>query len=348
MRQFRFLPVVLLFMLTTALSAAPPELVPDPPSRYTVQSGDTLWDIASRFLRSPWRWPEIWQVNPAVRDPNLIYPGDVLLLSFDNGVPRISLDNDGPRQLKLLPGMRREALSKAIATIPIDAIQQFLTRPRILSEAELNSAPEIVAFVEEHLIGGAGDQVYVSELDDTAITSYDIVRPEQPYRDPDSGENLGYEARYIGDAQLLRPGSPAKVLLSVTTRETLPGDRLLPDPEDEMLHNFEPQAAPPFIEGKILSVLNGVSQIGLYSVVVINKGADDGLAQGHVMRVMQRSKPPRGVVQNSRWRNALTLPTEDVGLLMVFRTFDRVSYALIMRANRAIHVHDHVASPQTY
>jgi hypothetical protein len=347
MHLFRFLPAALLCLISAQLNAAPPELTADHPTRYTVQAGDTLWDISSQFLRAPWRWPEIWQVNPQVRNPHLIYPGDVLLLSFENGMPRIALERNGPREIKLSPGMRREALSSAIPTIPIDAIQQFLTRPRVMSEAELRSAPEIVAFVEEHLAGGAGDQVYISHLDENELITYDVVRPGKSYRDPDTRENLGQEAIYVGDALLLRPGAPAKVLLSTSEIEALPGDRLLPDPEQEVLHNFQPKAAPPFLEGKILSVLNGVSQIGLYSVVVINKGADNGLQQGDVMRVMQRSKPPRGVVQNSIWRKALKLPPEDVGVLMVFRAFDRVSYALIMRATRAIHINDLVSSPET-
>ena len=353
MRQFRHFLLSALLLIPALLYAAAPELKTDHPQRYVVQQGDTLWDIAGRFLRAPWRWPDIWHVNPEIANPDLIYPGDVLQFSYVNGQPRLTLErgararsSGAPREVKLSPQMRREALTRPIPTIPIDAIQQFLTRPRVLSRQELSSAPLITAFVEEHIVGGAGDAIYVSAVEEDYIRNFDVVRPGQAYRDPDSRETLGYEALYVGDAELLRAGDPAKLMLTATETEALLDDRLFPDPEEDALENFHPKAAPLFLEGKIIALLNGVNQIGQYSVVVLNKGSNDGLEPGDVLRILQRTDPPRNQKRSGLFRRRAELPLEDAGLLMVFRPFERVSYALVMYATRALHLGDAVRSPE--
>lgn len=353
MCQFRHFLLSALLLIPALLYAAAPELKTDHPQRYVVQQGDTLWDISGRYLRDPWRWPDIWHANPEIANPHLIYPGDVLQFSYVNGQPRLTLErsakarrSDGPSEVKLSPRMRREALTRPIPTIPIDAIQQFLTRPRVMSKQELNSAPLIIAFVEEHIVGGAGDAIYVSALEDDYIRDFDVLRPGGAYRDPDSNETLGYEALYVGDAELLRTGDPAKLMLTATETEALLDDRLFPDPEEDALENFHPKAAPPFLEGKIIALLNGINQIGQYSVVVLNKGSDDGLEPGDVLRILQRSDPPRNQKRAALFARKPELPLENAGLLMVFRPFERVSYALVMYATRALHLGDAVHSPE--
>ena len=353
MRQFRLFLLSTLLLLPALLHAATPELKTDHPQRYVVQQGDTLWAIAGRFLRDPWRWPDIWHVNPGIANPDLIYPGDVLQFSYVNGEPRLSLErgtrahrSGNPREVKLSPQIRREALTYPIPTIPIDAIQQFLTRPQVLSKLELNSAARITAFVEEHIAGGAGDAIYVSAVEDDQIRNFDVVRPGQVYRDPDSRETLGYEALYVGDAKLLRPGDPAKLMLTATEMEVLLDDRLFADPEEDILRSFHPKSAPLFLDGKIIALLNGINQIGQYSVVVLNKGGDDGLEPGDVLWILQRTDPPRGQKSSSLFTRKPELPLEQAGLLMVFRPFERVSYALVMYATRALHVGDTVHSPE--
>lgn len=355
MRQFRHLLLSAMLLLPALPYAETPELKTDHPQRYVVQQGDTLWEIAGRFLREPWRWPEVWHVNPEIANPDLIYPGDVLQFSYVEGEPRLSLvrgvggarhHSGGPREVKLSPRMRREALTRPIPTIPIDAIQQFLTRPRVLSREELSSAARVTAFVEEHIVGGAGDAIYVSAVEDDLIRKFDVVRPGQAYRDPDSREILGYEALYVGDAELLRPGDPAKLMLTATETEVLLDDRLFPDPEEETLENFHPKAAPMFLQGKIIALLNGVNQIGQYSVVVLNRGRDDGLEPGDVLRILQRTDPPRNLSGSGLFSRSAELPLEDAGLLLVFRTFERVGYALVMYATRALHLGDTVQSPE--
>lgn len=348
MRQLRYLLPAALIFLATVVTAAATELKPGHPKRYVVQAGDTLWDIAGYFLRDPWRWPDIWDANPEIDNPHLIFPGDVLYLSFVDGQPRLSRNrsHDGPRDIKLSPRERRETLTRPIPTIPIDAIQQFLVRPRVMSRQELDAAPRVVAFVEEHIAGGAGDPIYVSALEDDYTRKFDVLRIGEAFIDPDTGENLGHEAIYIGDAELLRTGDPAKLLVTSSAREVLNDDRLLPDSEEEAFENFQPSPAPPFTEGKIIALLDGLNQIGQHSVVVVNKGMDDGLEPGHVMKILQRSRPPRTVSGSGFLRSKPTLPLEEAGLLMVFRPFERVSYALVMRATRALHLEDSVRSPE--
>jgi hypothetical protein len=348
MRQFRLLPLLALLFSVSLAVAAPPELAPDHPERYVVKPGDTLWDIAGRFLRQPWRWTEIWEGNPQLQNPHLIYPGDVLYLFYRDGMPHIGRSrSDGPRLVKLSPGVRRESLTDAIPTIPIDAIQQFLIRPQVMSPGELEQAPRLIAFVQEHIVGGAGDLIYASSIEDDLVRSFDLVRAGEVYRDPDSGEVLGYEALHVGDAELLRPGTPAKLAITASARETQEGDRLVPDPQQEALHSFQPRPAPPFLEGRILRVLNGVTQIGQFSVVVLNRGEDDGLAPGDILTIVQRSDPPRGrsglLVRSVRD----ALPLEEVGTLMVFRTFERLSYGLVLHATGPIHLRDSVRSPES-
>ena len=350
MRQFRYLLLLGLFVLATPLSAtAPPELEPGYPESYVVQSGDTLWDIANRYLREPWRWPDIWHLNPEIGNPHLIYPGDVLRMTFENGQPRLAVAprSGAPREVKLSPHVRREALTRAIPTIPIDTIQQFLTRPQVLSKQELDQAARLTAFVQEHIVGGSGDLIYVSSVEDDLVRGFDVIRPGPAYRDPDSGEYLGQEALFVGTAQLLRAGTPAKMLLSATTMEAELGDRVIPNPEEEYLENFQPKPGPPFLEGKILSVLGGVNQIGVHSVVALSKGADGGLEPGHVMQILRRSVPPRKETDTVLWQRKTELPLEEVGVLMVFRTFERVSYGLVMSASGTIQVLDTVRSPES-
>jgi hypothetical protein len=348
MRQFRT-PLLILFLFLSPLARADAvQLAPGHPERYVVQHGDTLWSIAGKFLSNPWQWPEIWQGNPGIHDPNLIYPGDELYLVFEGGKPRLSLERPkrtGPLEVKLSPGVRREALTRPVPTIPIDAINQFLTRPRVMSQEDIQASPQVNAFVAEHILGGQGDAFYVDSLEDPDQLKFDILRPGAAYRDPDTGENLGYEALFVGQADLLQAGTPAKLLLVSSQTEVQLGDRLLPDPEQEALNNFQPRPAPDFTEGRIIAVLNGVNQIGQLNVVVLNLGAEDDVEPGHVLSIRQRSRPPTSQSKGGLLRRAVELPLEEVGTLMVFRTFDRVSYALVMSAVSAIHVKDVVSGP---
>lgn len=325
----------------SAVAAAPVALNPTHPERYTVVKGDTLWDISAMFLRDPWLWPEVWYVNPQIENPHLIYPGDEIVLTYRDGRPILSLN----RRNKLSPEIRATPLADAIPTIPVDAIAQFLTRPYVMEENELEQAPYIVHFLDDHILGGAGISLYARSILQDQPVRYTIVRPGKPYKDPDTNEILGYEAAFIGDADLKRTGDPAKLLIASSELEAIIGDRLIKAEEEKPLSNFEPRAPERDVEGRIISVLNGVSQIGQYNVVVLNKGANDGLEPGHVLQILQGGDEVRDIVKGRG--ETVTLPLEEAGVLMVFRTFDKVSFALIMRATKPLHVLDWVRPPQS-
>jgi hypothetical protein len=324
----------------SALAAEPVALNPAHPERYTVVKGDTLWDISALFLRDPWLWPEVWYVNPQVENPHLIYPGDELLLTYLDGRPILTLN----RRNKLSPQVRGTPIESAIPTIPIDAIAQFLTRPYVVDENELDDAPYVVHFLDDHIVGGAGISFYARSIMQDDVSRYTIVRPGKAYEDPDTGEILGYEAKFIGDADLKRVGDPAKLHIAASNQEVIIGDRLIKTEEDEPLVNFQPRAPEGDIQGRIISVLNGVSQIGQYNVVVLNKGERDGLETGHVLKILQGGNEVRDIVVGRG--ETVTLPLEEAGILMVFRTFEKVSFALVLRATKPLHVLDWVEPPE--
>lgn len=351
--------------------AAPPVIMaPDYPERYVVVKGDTLWDISKRFLKDPWLWPSVWHINPGIRNPHLIYPGDVIVMYVVDGKPYITLDGQagmqpqnitktpggtsqiplvevkpGLKVTKLSPTSRVSGISKAISTIPMSAIRPFLDRPRVVTEDQLDDAPYIVSSYEEHLISGTGNRVYARNIQN-AVSDYNIIRPGVAYVDPETNDVLGYEAIYLADARLLKLGEddkPATLSVSRALREVLNNDVLIPFENREQMFQFTPRAPESKVKGQIISVFNGVSQIGQYMVVVLNRGEEHGLAPGHVLAVLQK-----GAEVNDSQRllfSSVELPDERAGLMMVFKTYPKLSYALIMEASRALHVEDRFENP---
>jgi hypothetical protein len=313
------------------------------PDRHVVVKGDTLWDISDQFLDSPWLWPEIWYVNPQVENPHLIYPGDILNLVYVDGKPQLRAQR-AKGTYKLSPKARVERLDKAIPTIPIDAIQQFLTQPLVVDQETLENAPYVVSSADEHLIVGAGDRVYVRGLSSDEGDRFHIFRPGDAYVDPQTGEVLGYEALYLGDGAAQKFGDPSTLKLTRTTREINIGDRVMPMSQEDVHAYFTPHSPEQKIDGTIISVVDGVSQIGQYQIVVINRGTREGVDVGSVFEIFQAGELI--VDQVSKERNAsVKLPDEKAGLLMVFRTFEKVSFGLIMKASSALHVGDRVRNP---
>jgi hypothetical protein len=319
------------------------------PDRYIVKKGDTLWDIASLFLHKPWLWPEIWQINPQIANPHLIYPGDELELVYLDGKPYLRMKSGSAR---LSPRIRETPWDGAIPTIPVDAIAPFLSQPYVVNEGQLDAAPYVVAFAPEHIIAGAGQRIYVRSIDSDEYLKYDIIRAGDAYRDAETGEILGYEGLYIGTGKLQRTGDPATLLINIAEQEVLEGDGLLPAVTDEGTGNFHPREPAQQVDGAIISVLNGVSQIGQYHIVVLDRGSNDGLSPGTVLQVDHRGETVPDKVARSKatflnrtmWEK-VTLPDEPAGLLMVFRTFERVSFGIIMDAKRTMHVNDKVHNP---
>lgn len=391
-------PVLLVALLVIPLSAltlvhrafAQVQLQPEAPEVYTVRPGDTLWNIAGRFLRDPWLWPEVWQGNPEIANPNLIYPGDRLVLDLSQaGAPRIRRATGGMRVVKLSPRVRVTQLDAAIPTIPIGSVAPFLTRPWVADSQALDEAPYVVGFQGERILAATGDRFFVRGLTDSRSETFEVLRPGEALRDPDTDEVLGYEALYVAEIQLQSPGDPATLRVVRTDQQIQIGDRVQPARDDIAVRSFLPRPAPTGLEGHIISVLDGVSQIGQYDVVVLDRGERDGVEVGHVFGVFRGGQEARDQVERNRgrwnWRNESPLdsafwlgdwqitgwnrdkpdpnaslplhrrterpsatyvvPFSRSGVLMVFRVFPRVSFALVMRANKAMHVGEMVAGP---
>jgi hypothetical protein len=318
-------------------------LNPQHPERYTVVRGDTLWDISQRFLRDPWLWPEVWHVNPEIRNPHLIYPGDIIRLTYIDGRPRLVLERGRPT-VRLSPEVRAEPIEAAIPTIPMEVIRPYLTRNRVSNDAELESAPYLLQSVGEHLISGAGDRVYARGIDSSDHLRYGVFRAGAEYRSPRSDEPLGREALYVGEARMQRMGDPATLMLIDTSREALRGDRLLPLVQEDFSPHFFPRPPREAVEGRIIATFDGISQIGQHHVVVLDLGAVDGIEPGHVLAVHKTGAVVPDRVHPVR-NESVRLPDERAGVLMVFRTFERVSYGLVMTATDAIHLLDTVRNP---
>ncbi|MFZ0254220.1 MAG: LysM peptidoglycan-binding domain-containing protein [Gammaproteobacteria bacterium] len=319
------------------------------PEYYVVQKGDTLWDISALFLTDPWLWPEIWEINPSIANPHLIYPGDRISLVYRDGKPvlRVARGFEPSEQVeKLHPSIRSSELrQEPISSIPIDAIAPFLSRLRVVTKQELDAAPYIVSLGKEHLLGGPGFQVYARRIAAQEIgASYVVYRPGKAYRNPhDTQEILGYEALHVADATLEQTGDPATLMLTRGSREVLGGDRLLPASMDEINNRLIPRVPPTKLLGEIISVVDGVTQIGQHQIVVLSIGTRDGAEPGHVLAVYQRGQKVRDAY--GKRQEDVTLPDERAGALLVFRPFERVSYALVMSAVRAMHVGDIVKNP---
>ncbi len=330
--------------------ASPPVLNPRHPETYVVKRGDTLWDIASMFLRDPWLWPEIWQINPQIENPHLIFPGDMLSLAYTgDGRPVIQLER-GPQPTtagggfeKLSPRIRSTPLEEAIQTIPYETLRAFLSRPRVIEKNELDRLPYIVA-QREGLIGSSGRDTYARGTDAPVGTVYNVIDKGAKLIDPDTKDVLGYQGIYVGQGRVDRTGDPATVHLLDTEREAVAGNYLVEE-EDATPTNFLPHAPARDVDGRIISVLSGVSLIGQYQVVVLNRGTRDGLDAGAVLRVYQAGRTIRDEFGKGAFGKKVVLPDEPAGTMMVFRTSDRISYALVMEATMAIAVLDKVRNP---
>ena len=308
------------------------------PLRYVVKKGDTLWDIANHFLLDPWQWPEIWIVNDQVRNPHLIYPGDVLTLVWVGGQAAVTFDAESMR-----PRVRAIALEDAIPAIPIDVIRAFLRSPRLVTMEQIRKAPYVLDFVEAHLVGGADNHVYITNLKTDDIYTYEAVRLGQKYVDPETREVLGYEAIPTGELEMRDFNARAPMAqITRSYREMRAGDHLLKPQPDNYGAFFFPHAPAYPVDARIISVYDGVTEVGQFQVVTLSKGARNGLEPGHVLDVLQADRSTRDPYTGRK----VDLPDLYAGQMMVFKVDATVSYALVMRAERPIHVLDKAERPQ--
>lgn len=264
------------------------QLKADAPDKYVVVKGDTLWDISGHFLKSPWRWPEIWRMNKAeIKNPHWIYPGDLIVLDRSGVTPQLKLvpgAGHGVNTIKLSPQVRETRIeSNAIPTIPISVIHPFLSQPRVVAAGDMDKAPFILGTNEERYVVAKGDTAFATG-GPVNVSRWNVLRPGKALKDPETGEVLGYEVEYLGDARTLLPGAPQKILITQAAQEILPKDKLLPA-DDETPFEYAPHAPENRIQGRIISAYGGISDSGRYQTVVIDRGAKDGLEPGHVLAI---------------------------------------------------------------
>ena len=346
--------IIAILLLSTVLfvsvQAQTIELKPGHPQEYTVQKGDTLWDISGKFLSKPWYWPEIWQINQHIENPHWIYPGDVLRLVYIDGKPYITRGKYGKRTVRLSPESRIEPLDRAIPTIPLDIIAPYLSKNRILNAGEYANLPYIVGISGEHMSASADNSIYVMGIaEDTTDTTYGIYRRGNAYRNPaNKKEVLGYEAVFLGDGTLERKGSPATIYIEKSKSEILRKHRVIPINRSGIVDaSFIPKPSlvqrPASIIGVLTSgVQPGVKLVGAMDVVIIDAGLKDGVETGDVFNIYKKGAMVKDPLYTGKM---IKLPNEINGNLMVFRTFNRLSYALVMDAQIDLRVGDVIKSP---
>jgi hypothetical protein len=323
-------------------------LRPDAPMNYTVKRGDTLWDISAVFLKDPWFWPEIWQINPQVENPHLIYPGDVLSLAVGaGGDAHVFISQYSGARLQ--PRLRSEAMESPIDTIPFAAIAAFLSKPSVLTKDEALKAPHILGFRDHHMIAGSGHEIYVRNLNAGLNQRYAVMHVGEEIRDPDDNKVVGYQAAYVATAVVNAPGDVSKAVLTEGAREALEGDRLISQEGDVPL-TFQPHAPASPVDGQIIGVADDATQIGQYQVVVVNRGTKHGLAPGAVLAIDQRGELVHDKYGRMPWEKdpygkMVRLPYERAGTLIIFKVFDRVSYGLVIGARGPMQVADRVYNP---
>jgi hypothetical protein len=329
-------------LLFSALLQAAVQLNDDVPDTYIVKKGDTLWGISGMYLREPWLWPELWDVNTQIDNPHLIYPGDELYLVWIDGQPKLRLRRG--RDVKLDPTMRVTPLDLAIPIIPLDEIGAFLRRHRILAADEINNSAWIISGDQGHLLSAPGDTVFGRGYFPEGERAFGIYRPGATYRDPITDELLGYQAKEIGGAKLLSvEGEKVKELrINRVNEEVRNTDRLLPMEERVLDATFHPRAPEAKVEGGyMIAVDGGVTQVGAMDIVVLNRGSREGLEIGHVLALYQTGE----LVFDQVAEENVQLPDSRAGLALVFEVFEKASYAIVLKSNRVLRVMDKVKNP---
>jgi LysM domain len=345
----RIISALILAVTAACASAAEPlQLVDNPPDRHIVVKGDTLWDISGKFLKHPWRWPEIWQMNrQQIKDPHWIYPGDIIFLDMSSGSPRLrkgkKVGGGSPSESgKLQPMVHSSPVAQAIPSIPANAIEPFISQPLVVEANAPISEVRIVATQEDRMLVGTSDTFYATGIPDASVEKWHVFRKGKPLKDPETGEIIAYEAYFLGNARLNKVGEPALLRVTLAKEEMRRGDLLLPAPEPQIIA-YVPHRPEQPVAGKVLGIYGGIQEGGANSVVSLNRGKNDGLEIGHVV-ALSRNRVSLDVDDDGR-RTATPVPQERYGLAFVFRVFDRVAYALVVDASRAVVIGDTVGNP---
>ena len=317
------------------------ELAEGHPTEYVVVKGDTLWDISGRFLKSPWRWPDVWEVNPQIDNPHLIYPGDIIYLTWVDGQPRLSLKRG---VLRLSPKARMTPLEQAIPAIPLRDIAGFISDNLVVDEEMLETTPYVIGGKNQRILAGAGDLVYARGEPEETVSLQVIYRPAKAYIDPVTEELLGYELYKVADGRILAQDAESQVMtisLLQSEEEVRIRDRVMPNSETRIDSVFYPAPGPELPQGVIIDVLGGVANIGQFDAVALNVGKREGVEVGQVFAVYNRGE----LIEDPVTEETVQLPSERAGELMIFKVFDKVSYGLVMRATNVISVGDQLRTP---
>ena len=333
--------LILAVTAACAFAAEPLKLVDNPPDRHIVVPGDTLWGISGKFLKQPWRWPEVWRMNQAeIKNPHLIYPGDIVLLDHFGGSPRLKIAK--PMNNKLQPTIYSEAVQQAIPSIPPNIIEPYISQPLIIEPGEHDGLARIVATQEDRLMLGSGDTAFVGGIPDASIEKWNVFRRGKPLKDPETGEIIAHEAFFLGNMRLVQPGEPAVLRVTLAKEEMGRGDRLLPAPPAEII-SYAPHRPEQQIAAKVMSIYGGVNEGGPGFVVSLNRGKNEGLEIGHVL-ALYRDRIATGIDEDGR-RVQTALPEERYALAFVFRVFNRVAYALVVESSKSVIVGDSARNP---
>jgi LysM repeat protein len=336
---------------STMVTETTATISPTAPKSYVVQRGDTLWGLANKFLKDPWLWPEIWYVNPEVSNPHRIYPGDTLRLATGkDGKEQVQMVRTSGSATRLEPMLRTTELEAPIANIPYSTIAAFLSRPGVLSKQQVEAAPYVLALRDRHLVAGSENEIYVRKPGGAVVGEhFNVMHVGDKLRDPDGGKMLGYLANYCGTAVITRAGDPASALITESEREIVAGDVLVPDTGGRVA-DIVPHVPATEVHGRVVSVVNGVLLAGQYQVIAINRGSQQGIEPGHVLRVNESGDQVRDRCATITGTGTCTahkvnLPLESAGTVLMFRIFDHLSYGLVVAESNPIANGDQVIRP---
>lgn len=327
------------------------------PFRYTVKVGDTLWGISSRFFDSPWLWPEVWYENPWIKNPHLIYPGDVITLTTEGGRPVLTVTRGSTivrttsptmRERMLKPRVQRTPIEQAVPTIPYDEIAVLLSKPRVMSASQYDKAPYVLRPVGGRLLAAAPNSVYVRGLkkgENMVGVTFAVVNKKNPLYDPHTHRLLGYEVIYLGRGVVTASGDPATLKLQASTQEITAGNRLVSAETGTVPAQFPLLTPQKKVDGEIIDVIAGLNEVGQYQVVVLDRGGEAGLERGDVLAVMRKGGTVQDPYAHGKLSRDVKLPHQRTGELVVFRVFPEVSYALVMQATQPVRIGNLVTNP---
>ena len=329
-------------LASASVQAAPPGIAADAPDSYTVTKGDTLWGISGRFLQEPWRWPEVWRMNEdQIKNPHLIYPGQVVILDRSGPVPYLRIGNAVGSHGRGRPVGDGKLQPKVYQTPIDDAISPFLTRPLVIEESSLRGAATIVATETGRVYLAQGDTIFAKDVSDEA-DKWSIFRPAKPLLDPVTNKRIAFEVQYLGSARVTERTQPTTLEIVDAVEEVGTGDLMLPA-EGELIFSYVPHAPKENIDARLVSIYRGVSETGKLNVIAISAGREDGLEPGHALALFRN----RGVAvyKEGASKESYALPEKRYGSALIFRVFNHVSYALIMDTDGPAAIGDAVRNP---